>query len=100
MPARARKTSAATISPRIFMVRNWLSTLPPNGHTTNHYQEGQQELAGDAYPIQLRAGHRDAPIFLFLGANGDQVFVGRKPVYSVQREIIVSVKVDKPIGGP
>src|SRR6266404_1396651 len=77
-----------------------LPSAPPDGDAGEDHDERQEELTGHTNPVHLRARQGDTAIFRLFGANGNQVFVGRKPVHNVQSQIAIAIESKKGIGSP
>src|SRR5579871_1179317 len=68
-----------------------LTPFKPDHDTHHDHDERQQELADAAHHQELRRGQADAPVFLILGTDRDQVFVGSEPVDYVLGQVDIAV---------
>src|SRR3984893_3627247 len=57
-------------------------------------------MASQSNQIHVRASQRDGSIFRLFRTNGDEIFVGGKPVHRVQSEIAIAIEIDEGVGRP
>src|SRR5215467_7556987 len=81
-------------------VAEYLSALPPDGDACNQHEKRKQKLTGGPHPAHLRTRHRNTTVFVVLGPDRNQVFIGRQPVHSIQSEITIAIEIDERVSRP
>src|SRR5215469_18957467 len=81
-------------------VAEYLSALPPDGDACNQHEKRQQKLTGGPHPAHLRTRHRNTTVFVVLGPDRNQVFIGGQPVQRIQSEITIAIEIDERVSRP
>src|ERR1039457_1586794 len=88
MPLSTTRTPRAVNSPPDFMLP--LSPLPPDRNTRNNHDQRQENHAGEEDDANGGAGDMEPPVFGFLRADRNEVFIRSEPIHHIEGEVAVA----------